>query len=233
MRRIPEPELMDDPAQALAYAQADFSEPHDRFVDLFIERFGSEIRGKVLDLGCGPGDICRRFARALVGCRVEGLDASPAMLELALADTEAANLSQRVQFSCGHLPEAQLPVGHYEAVISNSLLHHLADPATLWRSVRRFAKAGAPVFVMDLIRPDSRATAARMVEQYAADEPALLRRDFFNSLLAAYRPDEVQRQLAQHGLRELHIETVSDRHLVVSGYLISAAASRSDGTAYR
>ncbi len=34
MKRIPEPELMDGAEQASAYAEADFSEPHDHFMIL-------------------------------------------------------------------------------------------------------------------------------------------------------------------------------------------------------
>jgi ubiquinone/menaquinone biosynthesis C-methylase UbiE len=224
---------MDDPAQALAYARADFSEPHDRFVALFTEHFGTGLTGTVLDLGCGPGDICRRLARAVPGCQVHGVDAAPTMLQLARAETERHGLSRRIQFSLGHLPEAQLPGDHYDAVISNSLLHHLADPAALWNSVRKFARVGAPVFVMDLMRPESTSAAERLVEQYAGDEPAVLRRDFLNSLLAAYRPAEVRDQLVRNGLGELQIATVSDRHVVVSGRLINRATPRSDGIAHR
>ena len=35
MQRIPEPELMDDPVQAEAYAAADFDEAHSRIVETF------------------------------------------------------------------------------------------------------------------------------------------------------------------------------------------------------
>ena len=219
MQRIAEPELMDDPVQALAYARADFSEPHNQFVTLFTERFGNQINGTVLDLGCGPGDVCRRFARALPGCRIHGVDASPNMLSLARADTEAQALSGRIEFHPGYLPDATLPLDRYDAVISNSLLHHLRDPATLWRSVRKFAVPEAPVFIMDLMRPDSRAAAVRLVEEYARNEPELLRRDFLNSLLAAYRPREVLQQLRQSRLEQLRIEIVSDRHFIAYGYL--------------
>jgi 2-polyprenyl-3-methyl-5-hydroxy-6-metoxy-1,4-benzoquinol methylase len=219
VQRIPEPELMDDPAQALAYASADFSEPHDRFVALFMERFGTALGGTVLDLGCGPGDICRRLARALPDCEIHGIDASPAMLDLAIADTKHHALSGRIGYHLGYLPDTQLPRRHYDAVISNSLLHHLKDPAGLWQSVQQFARPGAPVFVMDLRRPASRAAASQLVDKYACGEPELLQRDFYNSLLAAYRPQEVRLQLEQSGLAELHIETVSDRHFIVFGYL--------------
>lgn len=219
MQRIPEPEIMDDPAQALAYACADFSEPHDHFVALFIERFGAAMEGTVLDLGCGPGDICRRFAAALPGSTIHGVDASPPMLQLATAETEKQALSARITYQLGYLPDAVLPCSRYDAVISNSLLHHLQDPAALWQSVRQFANSGAPVFVMDLMRPASRAAAERLVEEYAGEEPDLLRRDFLNSLLAAYQLGEVRLQLEQNGLTGLQIEAVSDRHFVVSGKL--------------
>lgn len=87
MMRIPEPELMNDPAQARIYAAADFSEPHGRFIELFAERFPDiRPRGLVLDLGCGPADISIRFARAYLSCRIVGVDGAPAMLTEAARD---------------------------------------------------------------------------------------------------------------------------------------------------
>jgi SAM-dependent methyltransferase len=219
MHRVPEPELMDDPAQAQAYASADFSEPHDHFVKLFIEHFGDTLQGTVLDLGCGPGDICRRFAHAIPRCRVHGIDASGAMLKLAEANTRQPVLAGRIQYHLSYLPAARLPRTDYAAVISNSLLHHLEDPAVLWRSVRQFGSSGAPVLVMDLMRPANRAAARHLVEEYASQEPELLQRDFHNSLLAAYRPEEIALQLKSNGLAQLQIEAVSDRHVIVFGRL--------------
>ncbi|PIV81546.1 SAM-dependent methyltransferase, partial [bacterium CG17_big_fil_post_rev_8_21_14_2_50_64_8] len=57
MPRTPEPEVMDDPKRAEAYAEADFSEVNQAFVDNFLSAF-PECKGKrILDLGCGPADI--------------------------------------------------------------------------------------------------------------------------------------------------------------------------------
>ena len=75
MQRTPEPELMDDEAQALAYAQGDFEEPHSRVVALLRERLADlPAGGAALDLGCGPADISLRFARAFPGWTVDGVD---------------------------------------------------------------------------------------------------------------------------------------------------------------
>lgn len=218
MERIPEPELMEEEEQARAYAEGDFSAPHSRFVDSFREAFPDFARGFVADLGCGPGDVTIRFARGIPGCTVHGVDGSPAMLRHGERFVAAApDLLGRVRLLHGYLPGARLLRDRYDAVISNSLLHHLPDPAVLWQSVRRLAAPGAPVFVMDLMRPDSRAEADRLTRLYAADEPPVLQRDFFNSLLAAFTVTEVQQQLDEAGLSSLAVRAISDRHLMVAG----------------
>ena len=53
-------------------------------------------------------------------------------------------------------------------------------------------------------------------ELHAAAEDPLLKQDFYRSLLAAFTPEEVRRQLATLSVR-LDCELVSDRHWVASG----------------
>jgi hypothetical protein len=107
----------------------------------------------------------------------------------------------------------------FDAVVSNSLLHHMRYPLDLWRVIRERAAPGAAVLVMDLIRPQSRVDAENIVEKYSDTEPDVLRVDFLNSLLAAYRPDEIMKQLVSINMDSLHIEVISDRHFIVFGSL--------------
>jgi len=216
VQRIPEPELMLEEDQVRAYAEADFEEPHGRFISLFQEVFpeaGAEA--KVLDLGCGSGDIARRFAKACPEAVVDALDGSPAMLRAARKMTEG--ISERVRFIECRLPLKEPLFGPYDLVVSNSLLHHLEDPGVLWRTIAELSRPGARIFVQDLMRPGSVAEAAALTELYAGGEPDVLRRDFYNSLCAAYRPGEVRLQLEAAGLGYLSLEVVSDRHLIVWG----------------
>jgi SAM-dependent methyltransferase len=220
MQRIPEPELMDEAEQAQAYAAADFSEPNERFVGYFETTYPALLSGSVLDLGCGPGDIVLRLAARRPGLVVHGVDGSAAMLRHASERLhEEASLRGRVQFVLGLLPGATLPLPRYDAVISNSLLHHLHDPGVFWQAVREAGAPGAAVLVMDLFRPASTAAARDIVEQYAGSEPEVLRHDFLASLCAAFEPDEVRAQLRESGLGTLAVTTVSDRHLLVTGRL--------------
>jgi len=217
MERVTEPELMDEHEQAQAYAQADFEEAHNRFITLARERLPENIQGTVLDLGCGPGDISLRFARAFPACTVHGVDGAPAMLRWGREVLgRLPDLNARVELLEGMLPGAKLPRERYDAVISNSLLHHLHDPQVMWEAVKAYAAPGAPVFIMDLMRPPSIEAAKALVKEYAFGEPEVLQRDFYNSLLAAFEPGEVRDQLRRAEL-PFAVEEVSDRHLLVTG----------------
>jgi 2-polyprenyl-3-methyl-5-hydroxy-6-metoxy-1,4-benzoquinol methylase len=216
MPRVLEPELMDDPVQALAYAKADFEEENQGFVDRFLEDYPDFTEGHVLDLGCGPADIPIRLARALPKCRVTGVEASPPMISLAEDALRAAGLADRIALRCERIQTLILPEPA-DAAISNSLVHHLPNPLQFWNGLRKLVKPGSVVLVMDLLRPESPEAAQAIVDQYAANEPAILRRDFYNSLLAALTEDEVAAQLAELNLSRLLIDVPDDRHWIVGG----------------
>lgn len=218
MQRVLELELMDDPDQAAAYAGADFEEENQGFVDRFLEYYPDFTEGHVLDLGCGPADIPIRLARALPGCRITGVDGSPSMIRLAEEAVKAAGLADRITLRCERVQALVLPEPA-DAAISNSLLHHLPNPLNFWYVLKRLVKPGSFVLVMDLLRPESPEAARAIVDRYAANESPILRRDFYNSLLAAFTEDEVASQLAELNLSRLLIDVPDDRHWVVAGRL--------------
>jgi 2-polyprenyl-3-methyl-5-hydroxy-6-metoxy-1,4-benzoquinol methylase len=216
VNRVLEPELMDDPKQAEAYARADFAEENQGFVDRFKEYFPEFSQEKVLDLGCGPADIPIRFAKLYPACQVIGIDASAPMIQLGEQAVKQAGLTDRIALRCERFEEVA-GARIVDAVISNSLLHHLPNPLLFWQKLRQLVKPGAPVLVMDLLRPESSEAAQAIVDQYAANEPNILRRDFYNSLLAAFTEDEIGSQLARMNLTRLLIDIPDDRHWVVGG----------------
>ena len=219
MNRVLEPELMDDQEQALAYAKADFEEENQGFVNRFLEFYPEFTSGHVLDLGCGPADIPIRLVRALPDCRMTGVDGSPPMIALGVKAVQAAGLTDRITLRCERFQETVLEE-RADAVISNSLLHHVPNALQFWYAVKKLAQPGAVVLVMDLLRPESPEAAKAIVEKYAADEPTILRRDFYNSLLASYTEDEVAAQLAEMNLSRLLIDVPDDRHWIVGGRLV-------------
>jgi 2-polyprenyl-3-methyl-5-hydroxy-6-metoxy-1,4-benzoquinol methylase len=223
MERVLEPtELMSDDEQARAYAEANFDEPDSNFIRQFGEHFPDyDGSGLVLDLGCGPLNITRRFAQRYVKAMVHGVDGSAAMLKYGRLALEQADegIASRITLIQGFIPGVALPAKHYDVIVSNSLLHHLPDPQALWTTIREHSKVGTRVFVADLYRPSTREAARQIVETYSGGEPEIIKTDFYNSLLAAFAPAEVEAQLVAAGLPHFTAQTISNRHLAVYGVM--------------
>jgi trans-aconitate 2-methyltransferase len=238
VERICEPELMDEPAQARAYAEADFAASDQALVERFTELFasGSAVGQRIVDLGCGPGNITFLLAARFPEAHVLGLDGAAAMLAIA---EERRPRAARLRFQQAVLPlgddqalrlrsEAAGGKGEavgFSAVLSNSLLHHLHDPAVLWTTVRQLAGPGAALYVQDLRRPVTAAAAEALVATAMATAPEVLRRDYRHSLHAAFTPEEVTVQLEQAGLGGLRVQERGERYLEVWGRLPLTATS--------
>ena len=218
MQRVPEPELMTDDAQCEAYASADFGVSNQAFVNIVRELIPKNA-ANVLDLGCGPGDVMIRLARACPSLKITAVDGSPAMIRLAQTAIEESGLSMTISAMQGYVPGLPLPVGHFDAVLSKDFLHHLPDPMAMWHEVRRLIKPDGFICVMDLRRPDSPQAAQGIVEAVTADEAEVLKIDFYNSLRAAFTPEEIREQLKAAALN-LDVTLSGDRHMLIQGYLL-------------
>jgi trans-aconitate methyltransferase len=217
MHRVLEPELMEEQEQVKAYAEADFSEPHCRFVELISGSISPDFSGRALDLGCGPGDISCRFAEQFPDCMIDAVDGSKPMLEYAAKRLTPA-LSRQINFIRARIPfETELTV-NYDVIFSNSLLHHLSDPQVLWQTVKTCADTQTSIVIMDLLRPESESAANQLVDEYAANEPDILKHDFYHSLLAAFTLNEIRLQLSYAQIN-LAVEQVSNRHVLITGKL--------------
>jgi ubiquinone/menaquinone biosynthesis C-methylase UbiE len=216
MKRVLEPELMEDEEQVVAYAEADFEQPHHEFIQR-IKAFicNPTFCGKALDLGCGPGDVSVKFVKAFPLCQCDAIDGSTPMIDYA-RNSMNNELQLRLNFIHGKLPSGKLPEASYDIIFSNSLLHHLPDPQVLWQTIKKYSQTGTHIAVMDLIRPSSIKMAKTFVEKYAVNEPEILQRDFYYSLLAAFTVEEINLQLHQAEL-PLTAEQISDRHVFISG----------------
>lgn len=218
MERICEPEVMDGEEQAKVYAHADFAEENQGFVNQFLECYPQVEEGTILDLGCGPADIPIRLLRSRPALHVVGVDASEPMLHWAHEAVRQAGMHDRIRLLCERFQDCRLEQPA-DAVISNSLVHHVPNPLQFWYAVKTLARPGAPVLVMDLLRPDTPEEARELVARYAANEPEQLQHDFYHSLLSAFTEDEVAAHLAEMNASRLLIDVPDDRHWIVSGHV--------------
>jgi 2-polyprenyl-3-methyl-5-hydroxy-6-metoxy-1,4-benzoquinol methylase len=136
------------------------------------------------------------------------------MLEFGKRRVREEQLESRISLENHYLPDPSLEKQQFDAVICNSLLHHMADPVVLWRTAAKCVRPGAPVMLIDLLRPADHDTAVRLVNENAKDAPPVLQRDFLASLHAAYSLEEVRQQLDKAGLQQFRVDQVDEFHLV-------------------
>jgi trans-aconitate 2-methyltransferase len=100
-----------DPAQYARYAD----ERGRPFLDL-IARIGHDSPRRVVDIGCGPGNLTRLLALRWPEAMVEGIDSSPEMIEQA-----AKVATERLSFAIGDASVWQVP-DDCDVIVSNATL---------------------------------------------------------------------------------------------------------------
>ena len=209
--------MIDLPQMVAAYAHADFAQLSKNFVDRLIELSDGARTARCVELGTGPADIPIRLLAKCSGWRVTAVEGSPPMLGFARHAVNQAGLASAIQLVQADAKDTGLDPKGFNIVFGNNILHHIDNTSRFWKEVNRLSASGGLVFMRDLFRPPSIASAWEVVEKYTVDESELMRDEFMRALLASYTPDEVRRQLAAAGLKNLTVEQVSDRHMDIHG----------------
>lgn len=112
---------------------------------------------RVLDLCCGTGDIALAFAR--LGLEVTGLDFSEQMLTIARHRAEShgrVSGGPAIQFLHGDAQQIPFPDASFDIVSVGYGLRNLADWESGLREMKRVAKPGGRLLVLDFGKPPNR-----------------------------------------------------------------------------
>jgi ubiquinone/menaquinone biosynthesis C-methylase UbiE len=166
----------------------------------------------VLDVGTGtaqiPIELCRQSPRA----QVVAVELAEHMLRLGQQNVEHAGLTDRIRVQKCDAKRMPFPTASFAAVISNSIVHHIPEPAAVIAEMVRVTRPGGLLFVRDLLRPGTDTEVRRLVDTYAADANAHQRQMFEDSLRAGLTLDEVRQLVAAHGFDPSTVQQTSDRH---------------------
>ncbi|MCA8954927.1 MAG: class I SAM-dependent methyltransferase [Planctomycetes bacterium] len=209
VERILEPEYMDTSAEAESYEAMDHTAANRAVVDRFFELGGGG--GHTLDLGTGPGDIPVAIAMAKQAARIVAVDAARTMLALAQRKVARAGLAARIALQCADVKCLPFADRSFDAVLSNTILHHIPEPVAMLREAARVLRPGGVLLIRDLYRPDDEQQAWALVDRHAAGATEPQRRLLFDSLHAALTLDEARDAVRAAGL-DARVEMSSDRH---------------------
>ncbi len=210
MERVLEPEVMDTAEEAAEYDSMDHTGPNATFLARLLELGAS---GSFLDIGTGPGHIPLLVCEAVPESSVVGVDLSKNMLLHAERHREASAHASRIEYHLMDAKDLGLPDAHFDAVYSNTILHHIPDPRPFLSEAYRMLRPGGALLIRDLFRPESEARRDEIVDLYAVDASPNQRELFRASLHAAFTPEELRAIADEAGLKDAEIVIDSDRHM--------------------
>lgn len=222
LQRIPEPEVMDSSTEAIAYDAMDFTEVNNAFAQAAIAIAQPLAQGLILDAGTGTARIPIAIVRQQPQWQIIGIDLAKSMLKLGEHNIEQAGLQARIQLECIDAKQMPYPDGHFDMVISNSIVHHLSDPIAFFRELQRVLKPNGSIFLRDLTRPDNLETLNTLVDSIGIEYDAEQKRLFRDSLHAAFTVAEIQAIATAAGITDVKIYQSSDRHWTMERKYLAA-----------
>ncbi len=232
--RTLEPEVMDSREDAWDYDSMDHASVNRQFVeDLLATGFARGSSADpiatssdslsqndedepdpllVLDLGTGTAQIPILLCQATDNVRLIAADAAVSMLDLARLNIEIAGVRDRIQLDQSDVKQMAYGDAMFDAVISNSIVHHIPEPCAVIREAIRVTRPKGLLFFRDLKRPADEAEVDRIVASYASDCNEHQRMLFRDSLHAALTLEEMQALIANLGFAPQTVQATSDRH---------------------
>lgn len=114
-----------------------------------VQAYGLNGDCKILDVGCGTGEISARIAALLPDARITGIDVIPQHLEL--ARIRHANLSDRVQFAEGDAFALAYPDNQFDLTICRHVLQSVQHPE---KALAEFIRVTRPGGFLHLLPED-------------------------------------------------------------------------------
>lgn len=115
-----------------------------------------EAAGRVLDIGCGTGDVSLDLLRRHAAVTVTGIDLSEAMLALAKAKATRAGLASRVSFQTGDATALAFEPETFDGIICAFCYRNIAHRAQALSEMKRVLRPGGRLVILELTVPATR-----------------------------------------------------------------------------
>ena len=219
LSRVLEPELMDTAEDASEYDTMDHAAVNTQFVTGLLTALKLHV-GLVASATSGARARPRRRHRAnphragppRTQCSHHRHRRGRKYARDRAQNVAAVNLSHCIGLALADGKQLPFESGSFPIVISNSIIHHIADPQAVLAEAMRVTTGGGFLFHRDLARPTDEAQLQHLVETYAGNASPYQRKLFADSLGAALTFGEIRELVAGFGYSRDTVQLTSDRH---------------------
>ncbi len=115
----------------------------------YFNKIGVPVTGRILELGCGTGAVCRAIASRprFVGT-VVGSDLSAKLIDTAKDITAKSGL-KNIEYYQADGQGSDAHDGQYDLVLAHTVISHVADPAAFLREAIRLARPAGQIILHD------------------------------------------------------------------------------------
>ncbi|HUM02073.1 MAG TPA: methyltransferase domain-containing protein [Thermoanaerobaculia bacterium] len=152
---------------------------------------------RIIDLGCGTGELTQGLHRTLEALSTLGVDSSAAMLEKSREFREPG-----LSFKCEDIA-AFTPEEPVDLLFSNAALHWIPDHKTLIPRLARFVGPGGQIAIQVPANDDQ--PSHTVAKRVASEEPFRTALGGFVMTSSTLGPERYAALLWQSGLRDLHV----------------------------
>jgi 2-polyprenyl-3-methyl-5-hydroxy-6-metoxy-1,4-benzoquinol methylase len=154
------------------------------------------IKGRYLEIGSGPGILAQTVAMQHPDVEIVANDISTEMIKLAKLDL-AEDLQTRIKYEIGDAcdMESLKDLGKFDLIYSTFTLHHWDNAELAMQNLYSLLNENGILYIHDLKR-------VRWLYYIKSQS------GFFNSIRAAYRPNEIKDILFKNEMKNFKIRTI-------------------------
>jgi arsenite methyltransferase len=114
--------------------------------DATLQRLNLRPGENVIDIGCGPGFLCKSMAAAIKPTgRVFGIDISEDMIKFATGD----NSDESIEYRAGNATALPVDAGQFDVAVSTQVIEYVTDADAALREISRVLRPSGRAFIVD------------------------------------------------------------------------------------
>lgn len=169
-----------------------------------IIKFGIN-KGFVLEIGPGPGYLGLEWLSKTQGTKLQGIEISRDMINMARRNSKEYELENRVEYVKGDAQDMPFDNNIFDGVFSNGSLHEWSQPIKIFNEIHRVLKPGGRYFISDMKR-DMNFLGKWFLKLNT--KPKEMRAGLISSINAGYTVTEIVNILEKSNLKDFSINEV-------------------------